>query len=110
MLSVFANSIYTRLILGLHVRDVTAGFKVWRRSTLIGIGLQRVRSNGYVFQVEMAYLSEKLGYRVKELPIYFEDRRIGRSKMSQRIKLEAVWRTLQVAQRHRRLTQADRQK
>ncbi|HJO90431.1 MAG TPA: polyprenol monophosphomannose synthase [Anaerolineales bacterium] len=110
LLSVFANSIYTRLILGLQVRDVTAGFKVWRRSTLIGIGLQRVRSNGYVFQVEMAYLSEKLGYRVKELPIYFEDRRIGRSKMSQRIKLEAVWRTLQVAQRHRRLTQADRQK
>ncbi len=109
LLSVFANSIYTRLILGLHVRDVTAGFKVWRRSTLLGIGLNRIRSNGYVFQVEMAYLTEKLGYRAKEMPIYFEDRRIGRSKMSQRIKLEAVWRTLQVAQRHRRLTQADRQ-
>lgn len=109
LLSIFANRIYTRLILGLHVRDVTAGFKIWRRSTLLGIGLKRIRSNGYVFQVEMAYLTEKLGYRVKEMPIYFEDRRIGRSKMSQRIKLEAVWRTLQVAQRHRRLTQADRQ-
>lgn len=109
LLSMFANNIYTRLILRLHVRDVTAGFKVWRRSTLLGIGLHRVRSNGYIFQVEMAYLTEKLGYQVQELPIYFEDRRIGLSKMSQRIKLEAVWRTLQVAQRHHRLTRADRQ-
>jgi dolichol-phosphate mannosyltransferase len=92
------------------VRDVTAGFKAWRRETLLGLGLQRVRSNGYVFQVEMAYLTERLGYHVREFPIYFEDRRIGRSKMSQRIKFEAVWRTVQVAQRHRHLTPDDRQR
>ncbi len=110
LLSVFANSVYTRLILGLQVRDVTAGFRAWRRETLLGLGLQRVRSNGYVFQVELAYLTERLGYRVHETPIYFEDRRIGRSKMSQRIKFEAVWRTLQVAQRYRKLTPDDRQR
>ncbi len=110
LLSGFANSVYTRLILGLQVRDVTAGFKAWRRETLLGLGLQRVRSNGYVFQVEMAYLTERLGYHVREFPIYFEDRRIGRSKMSQRIKFEAVWRTVQVAQRHRHLTPDDRQR
>lgn len=110
LLSLFANSVYTRLILGLQVRDVTAGFKAWRRETLLGLGLHRVRSNGYVFQVEMAYLTERLGYHVREFPIYFEDRRIGRSKMSQRIKFEAVWRTVQVAQQHRHLTPDDRQR
>ena len=108
LLSIFANSIYAKILLGLQVQDVTAGFKIWRRNTLIGIGLPRVRSNGYVFQVEMAYLTEKLEYKVHETPIYFEDRRIGRSKMSQRIKFEAVWRTIQVAQRHRKLTHTDR--
>jgi len=101
LLSWWANSIYTRLILGLKVKDATAGFKCWRRATLEGIGLDRVRSNGYVFQVEMAYLTEKLGYRVLEVPIYFEDRRIGQSKMTMRIKLEAALRTWQIRWRHR---------
>ncbi len=110
LLSLFANSVYTRLILGLQVRDVTAGFRVWRRETLLGLGLQRLRSNGYVFQVELAYVTERLGYRVREFPIYFEDRRIGRSKMSQRNVLEAVWRTPVVAHTHRHLTPADRQR
>ncbi len=110
LLSLFANSVYTRLILGLQVRDVTSGFRAWRRETLLGLGLQRVRSNGYVFQVELAYLAERLGYRVREFPIYFEDRRIGRSKMSQRNIIEAVWRTPLVAYTHRRLTPADRQR
>ncbi|NLF12389.1 MAG: polyprenol monophosphomannose synthase [Anaerolineaceae bacterium] len=101
LLSWWANSVYTRLILGIKVKDATAGFKCWKRATLEGIGLDRVRSNGYVFQIEMAYLTEKLGYQVLELPIYFEDRRIGRSKMNMPIKLEAALRTWQIRYRHR---------
>jgi dolichol-phosphate mannosyltransferase len=102
LLSWWANSVYTRLILGLRVKDATAGFKCWRRATLEGIGLDRVRSNGYVFQVEMAFLTEKLGYRFLEIPIYFEDRRIGRSKMTVPVKLEAALRTWQIRWRHRK--------
>ncbi|MBI3176520.1 MAG: polyprenol monophosphomannose synthase [Chloroflexi bacterium] len=108
LLSWFANSLYTRALLNLRTRDSTAGFKVWRRETLLGIGLDRVRSNGYIFQVEMAYLVERLGYRVLEIPIYFEDRRIGQSKMTVPIKLEAALRTWQVRARHGRLTPKDR--
>lgn len=110
LLSWFANSVYVRMILRLNVRDATAGFKAWRRDTLLGIGLDRVRSNGYVFQVEMAYLTERLGYQVLETPIYFEDRRIGKSKMNVPIKLEAVWRTIQVGLRHQRVMPEDRRK
>ena len=100
-LSWWANSVYTRLILGLQVKDATAGFKCWRRATLEGIGLERVHSSGYVFQVEMAYLTEKLGYRFFEIPIYFEDRRIGHSKMTAPVKMEAALRTWQIRWRHR---------
>lgn len=100
-LSWWANSVYTRLILGVKVNDATAGFKCWRRATLEGIGLERVRSNGYVFQVEMAYLTEKLGYHFLELPIHFEDRRIGQSKMTVPVKIEAAVRTFQIRWRHR---------
>jgi dolichol-phosphate mannosyltransferase len=82
LLSWWANSVYTRLILGCDVQDVTAGFKCWRAETLRGIDLSRIRSQGYVFQVEMAYVTERLGYRVLEIPIYFEDRRVGQSKMT----------------------------
>jgi dolichol-phosphate mannosyltransferase len=106
-LSWFANSVYTRIILGVKVKDATAGFKCWRRATLEGIGLERVRSNGYVFQVEMAYLTEKLGYRFEELPIHFEDRRIGRSKMTVPVKIEAALRTFQIRWRHRRARRVD---
>jgi dolichol-phosphate mannosyltransferase len=109
LLSWWANSIYTRLMLNVKVRDATAGFKAWRRETLAGLGLDRILSNGYIFQVEMAYVTERLGYRVLEIPIYFEDRRIGRSKMSIPVKLEAAWRTWEVRARHRHLTPADRQ-
>jgi dolichol-phosphate mannosyltransferase len=105
-LSWWANSIYTRLILGLRVKDATAGFKCWQRATLEGIGLHRVRSNGYVFQVEMAFLTEKLGYRFCEIPIYFEDRRIGQSKMTMPVKIEAALRTWQVRWRHRNARRA----
>jgi len=100
-LSWWANSVYTRLILGLKVKDATAGFKCWRRATLEGIGLERVHSSGYVFQVEMAYLTERLGYRFFEIPIYFEDRRIGHSKMTAPVKIEAALRTWQIRWRHR---------
>lgn len=106
-LSASAN-VYARTLLGLRVRDVTAGFKAWRRQTLIGLDLNRIRSNGYVFQVEMAYVTQRLGYRVLEVPIYFEDRRIGHSKMSTGIKIEGVWRVWQVALRHWRLTPKQR--
>jgi dolichol-phosphate mannosyltransferase len=107
LLSAWAN-LYARAILGIKVHDATAGFKVWRASTLRGIGLDRVRSNGYVFQVEMAYLTERLGYHTLERPIYFEDRRIGHSKMTIPVKLEAAWRVWEVGLRHRRLTPKDR--
>lgn len=108
LLSWWANSIYTRLMLNVRVRDATAGFKAWRRETLLGLGLDRIRSNGYVFQIEMAYVTERLGYRALEVPIYFEDRRVGRSKMSIPVKLEAAWRVWEVRWRHRRLTPAMR--
>lgn len=98
-LSAWAN-LYARSILGLKVHDATAGFKCWTRQALERIQLERVKSNGYVFQVEMAYLSQRLGLRVLEVPIYFEDRRIGQSKMSVPVKLEAAWRTWQVWWRH----------
>ncbi len=103
LLSWWANSVYTRLILGIRVRDATAGFKAWRRETLEEIDLSRIRSNGYVFQVEMAYVTEKLGFRVLEVPIYFEDRRIGRSKMTVPVKLEAAWRVWELRWRYRHL-------
>lgn len=108
LLSWWANTIYTRLLLNVHVRDATAGFKCWRRSTLLGIDLDRIHANGYIFQVEMAYVTERLGYRVKEVPIYFEDRRIGHSKMTMPVKFEAAWRVWEVRLRHHSLTPAAR--
>ena len=101
LLSWWANSVYTRLILGVDVKDATAGFKCWKREVLEAIDLDSIKSGGYVFQVEMAYVTEKLGFRVLEVPIYFEDRRIGQSKMDVLIKLEAAWRVWQVKWRHR---------
>ena len=108
LLSWWANRLYTRLLLGCKVKDVTAGFKCWRRETLQGLDLSRIRSQGYVFQVEMAYVTERLGYRVLELPIYFEDRRIGHSKMTMPVKIEAALRVLEVRLRHRHLRPGDR--
>ena len=107
-LSWWAN-LYARFILGVTVKDATAGFKCWRRETLEGIGLDRIRSNGYVFQVEMAYLTEKLGYRYLELPIYFEDRRIGQSKMTVPVKIEAALRTWLLRWRHRNAIRIENQ-
>ena len=98
-LSWWAN-VYARSILGLKTQDSTAGFKCWKRSALEAIDLGRIRSNGYVFQVEMTYVSERLGLCICEMPIYFEDRRIGKSKMTVPVKIEAAWRVFQVWWRH----------
>jgi dolichol-phosphate mannosyltransferase len=102
LLSWWANEVWSRRILGMQVRDITAGFKCWRRNTLVGIGLDRVGSNGYAFQVEMAFLTEKLGYRIVEIPIYFEDRRIGKSKMSVPVKLQGAIDVFRIRYRHRK--------
>jgi dolichol-phosphate mannosyltransferase len=95
LLSWFGNT-YARTILGLPILDTTGGFRVWRSETLRGMPLDNVRSNGYVFQVEIAYLAYKLGYRLVERPIYFKERRIGQSKMSFRIQVEAAFRVWQL--------------
>jgi len=102
-LSWWANSVWTRGILGVKTKDATAGFKCWRRSALQRIGLERITSNGYVFQVEMAYVSEKLNLRILEIPIYFEDRRIGQSKMTVPVKIEAALRVFEIRWRHRNI-------
>jgi dolichol-phosphate mannosyltransferase len=99
-LSKWANSVWVRLILGTQVQDATAGFKCWSRRALERIQVDTVKSNGYIFQVEMAYLSEKLGLSILEYPIYFEDRRIGKSKMTVPVKLEAAWRVFQIRLRY----------
>jgi len=103
LLSWFANRIYTPAILGIPVYDATGGYRIWRRQTLIGLDLDRVRSNGYVFQVEMAYITHRLGFRVAEIPIHFPDRTLGTSKMDIRIQLEAALRVWQVMRRHHAL-------
>jgi dolichol-phosphate mannosyltransferase len=90
-LSAFGN-IYARTILGFPLRDVTTGFRMWRREALQGIPLKRIRSSGYVFMVEMAYVAYLMGYKIVEVPIYFADRRWGKSKMSLRIQIEAAVR------------------
>jgi dolichol-phosphate mannosyltransferase len=100
LLSWWANVVWARVILGVQTRDATAGFKCWRRSALQRIGLERITSNGYVFQVEMAYVSEKLNFRILEIPIYFEDRRIGQSKMTVPVKIEAALRVFEIRWRH----------
>jgi dolichol-phosphate mannosyltransferase len=107
LLSSFGNA-YARTILGLNVRDATGGFRAWRRETLLGMPLDRIRSNGYVFQVEMAYVAQRLGFEVAEVPIYFPDRRTGQSKMSFQVQAEAAVRVWQVLWTHRHLKPLDR--
>ena len=103
LLSWFANRVYVPLLLGMPVTDATAGYRLWRRQTLIGLDLDRIRSNGYVFQVELAYVACRLGFRIAEIPIYFPDRERGQSKMDFRITLEAALRVWQLLFRHRGL-------
>ncbi len=104
LLSWFANAVYVRLLLGIPVSDATGGYRIWRRSTLIGMGLERIHSNGYVFQVEMVYVAARLGFRVTEIPIYFPDRTRGQSKMGSGIVFEAALRVWQLIFRHHSLT------
>jgi dolichol-phosphate mannosyltransferase len=94
ILSYFANK-YTRLVTGLPVQDATGGFKCFRRRALESVRLDRVKSDGYAFQIEMSFKCWKKGFRIKEIPILFVDRQLGVSKMSRRIVYEAagmVWR------------------
>jgi dolichol-phosphate mannosyltransferase len=84
------GSLYSRLVLGIRVRDLTTGYKAFRRQVLERIELDLVRASGYSFQIEMTYRALRLGFEVVEVPIVFSDRELGRSKMNRRIVLEAV--------------------
>ncbi len=84
------GSLYARTILGVKVRDLTGGFKCFNRRVLEAIDLDAVQSSGYAFQIELTYRALKKGFTVKEVPIVFEDRRVGQSKMSRKIFLEAI--------------------
>jgi dolichol-phosphate mannosyltransferase len=85
------GSTYARLVLGLRVKDLTGGFKCFRREVLEAIEFDGVRSRGYAFQVELTYRAVQGGFRVVEVPIVFRDRQHGTSKMSWRIAAEAIW-------------------
>jgi dolichol-phosphate mannosyltransferase len=86
------GSAYARLVLGVGVRDLTGGFKCFRREVLEAIDLEAISSRGYAFQIEMTYRAIQRGFRVVEVPIVFRDREVGSSKMSRSIVAEAVWR------------------
>ena len=90
MLSYFAN-VYARRVTGLRLWDSTGGYKCYRRAVLAAIDLDRVRSNGYSFQIEMSFRAWRKGFRIKEITITFSDRSEGHSKMSGAIVREAVW-------------------
>ena len=90
LLSYFAN-VYTRFMIGLPLHDATGGFKCYHRAVLEAINLDRIRSNGYAFQIEMSYKAWKKGFRLVEIPIVFHDRRSGFSKMSRSIVYEALF-------------------
>ena len=104
-LSAWGN-LYARTILGFPLRDVTTGYRLWRREALENMPLDGIRSGGYVFLVEMAYLAYCLEYRFAQVPIHFSDRRWGNSKMSFRIQLEAAMRVPQVRWMNRELKKA----
>ena len=89
LLSSFANA-YVRVLLRLGVRDVTAGFKLWRSSALQAIDVSGICSNGYSFQIEMNYRAVKRGLKIIEIPIHFAERRAGQSKMNLRVQLESA--------------------
>ncbi len=101
-LSAWGN-FYARTILGLPLRDVTTGYRLWRAEALRAMPLERIGASGYVFLVEMAYLAYCLGYRIAEVPIYFADRRWGKSKMSLGIQMEAALRVWQLRGQYRDL-------
>jgi dolichol-phosphate mannosyltransferase len=88
----FAGSAYARFVLGVEVRDLTGGFKCFRREVLEAIDLDSIQARGYAFQVEMTYRAIKQGFKVVEVPIVFRERQAGSSKMDRAIVAEAVWR------------------
>jgi dolichol-phosphate mannosyltransferase len=83
---------YARRLLGVEVRDLTGGFKCFRREVLESIDLDSIRSRGYAFQIELTFRALEKGFAVVEVPIVFHDRRVGRSKMDRSVVLEAIWR------------------
>ena len=87
----YSANLYSRVVTGLPVHDATGGFKCFRRRALEAIDLDGVGSDGYSFQIEMSFKCWKKGFRIKEIPITFVDRRVGTSKMSHKIIWEAVW-------------------
>jgi dolichol-phosphate mannosyltransferase len=86
------GSWYARKLLGVPIRDLTGGFKCFRRGVLERVDLTGIHADGYGFQIEVTYRAIRAGFTVKEVPIVFRDRRVGRSKMTARIALEAVWK------------------
>jgi dolichol-phosphate mannosyltransferase len=92
-----------RTILSLRTHDATAGFRAWRRRSLEAVDPGRIRSNGYLFQVEMIYICERLGLRISEAPIHFSERQLGRSKMGLKAKLQAAVGLPRVWRLHHRL-------
>lgn len=101
-LSSFGN-FYARTILRSPLHDMTTGFRMWRREALQAMPLDRIRSSGYIFLVEMAYVATLMGFRISEVPIHFADRRWGKSKMSLKIQLEAAMRIWDVWYHYRDL-------
>jgi dolichol-phosphate mannosyltransferase len=93
---------FARVVLGVEVRDLTGGFKCYRRAVLEAIDLDAVRSQGYAFQVELTYRALERGFTVREIPITFTERQVGSSKMSRRIVLEAIWVVLRLRAGRRR--------
>ena len=85
------GSLYARLLLGVPIRDLTGGFKCFRRAVVEAIPLDAVHTRGYAFQIELTYRALRRGFRVVEVPIRFVDREVGGSKMSRSIVLEAIW-------------------
>jgi dolichol-phosphate mannosyltransferase len=88
----WGGSVYARIVLGVPIRDFTGGFNGWRRAVLEAVGLDTLESGGYAFQIEMKYRAFRKGFKHVEFPIVFEDRRVGHSKMSFKIVLEALIR------------------
>jgi dolichol-phosphate mannosyltransferase len=107
-LSAFGN-FYARTILGLPLHDVTTGYRMWRIDVLKQIPFERIQSSGYIFLVEMIYLTHCLEFKIGETPIYFADRRFGKSKMSFKIQMEAAIRIWQVLWNYRDLRRAGKQ-
>ncbi len=86
------GSFYARSVLGIPIRDLTGGFNGWKKHVLEKIDIKSIHSEGYSFQIELKYRAFRHGFRPKEFPIIFEDRRVGASKMNKKIVLEALWR------------------